>query len=238
MNVEFLKIRALPTPRNATLAIVATVIAACVITLLIGPDQGSSAWHTAPETAGKITVVIGAMVLGAWLIGLEFASNTMRLAATVQPDRLRLILNKLVATKLLLVVFVLVTLGFTFAASAVMANIGGGKFELSSTLRGYGGYAIGAVLWGLLAFGLALLLQSYTGGIVAALVLSLGLDAALQLIPTVGDYTFGSALEAIRNICSGDPAQLELWQAILAAAGWLLLIIGAASARLVKRDLK
>ena len=238
MKTELLKIRSLPTPRNTALGVVSAVVLACVITLIVGPDQGSNAWHKAPDTAGKITVVIGAMVLGAWLIGLEFASNTMRLAATAQPDRVRLIFSKLAATKLLLVTYVLITLGITFAASALMANIGASRFDTSSNLRAYGGYAATAVLWGLLAFGFALLLQSYTGGVVAALVLSLGLDPALKLIPTVGDYTYGSALQSIQNLCSGDPADLQLWQAILTAAGWLLVIIGLASVRFVKRDLK
>ena len=238
MNAELLKIRFLPTPRNAALGIIALVIAACVITLLIGPDQGSKAWHKAPETAGNVTVVIGSMVLGAWLIGLEFASSTVRLAATVQPDRLRLLWTKLVATKLLVVGFALVTLGVTFAASALMSKIGASHFDASKTLRDFAGYFITAVLWGLLAFGLALLLQSYTGGVVAVIVLALGLDAALQLIPTVGAYTFGAATSSLANAITGEPTELELWQAILAAAGWLLVVIGVASVRFTKRDLK
>jgi ABC-type transport system involved in multi-copper enzyme maturation permease subunit len=238
MNAELLKVRFLPTPRNATLGIVAALIAACVITLLIGPDQGSSAWHKAPETVGSLTVTIGAMVLGAWMIGLEFASNTVRLAATVQPDRLRLIFTKLVATKLLLFGFAVVTLGVTFAASALMSNIGASSFETSNTLETFAGNLITAVLWGLLAFGFALLVQSYTGGVVAVIVLALGLDSALQLIPTVGPYTFGAATASISNAITGEATDLKLWQAILAAAGWLLVIIGVASARFAKRDLK
>ena len=238
MNAELLKIRFLPTPRNTTLAIVAIVAVACVITLLVGPDKGSEAWQKAPETAGNVTVLIGAMVLGAWMIGVEFASSTVRLAATVQPDRLRLIWTKLVATKLLIVGFALVTLGVTFGASALMSSIGSSQFAASKTLQAYAGFFVVAVLWGLLAFGFALLLQSYTGGVVAVLVLALALDTALQLIPTVGDYTFGSATAAIAAAINGDPTDLDLWKAILTAGAWLLVVNGGATARFTARDLK
>ena len=238
MNAELLKIRFLPTPRNTTLAIATVIIAVCVITVLVGPDNGSSAWHKAPETAGNVTVTIGAMVLGAWIIGLEFASSAMRLAATVQPDRLRLIGTKLVAAKLLIVGFALTTLGVTFGAAALMSSIGSSKFAALGTLQTYAGFFVVAVLWGLLAFGFALLLQSYTGGVVAVLVLALALDSALQMIPTVGIYTFGSATAAIAAAINGDPTDLELWKAILTVCGWLLVVNGLATARFTTRDLK
>jgi len=74
--------------------------------------------------------------------------------------------------------------------------------------------------------------------VVAVLAFALALDSALQLIPTVGDYTFGSATAAIGAAISGDPTDLALWKAILTAGAWLLVVNGAATARFTARDLK
>ena len=116
MRAELLKIRSLPTPRNTTLIVLATILIASVVVLIVSPEQGNEAYSRVPEAASNITVTIGAMVLGAWMIGLEFASKTIRLVATVQPNRLRFVFTKLVAAKLLLIAFAVLWL--TAASSA------------------------------------------------------------------------------------------------------------------------
>ena len=238
LRAELLKIRSLPTPRNTTLIVLATILIASVVVLIVSPEQGNEAYSRVPEAASNITVTIGAMVLGAWMIGLEFASKTIRLVATVQPNRLRFVFTKLVATKLLLIAFAVLCLSFAFAAAALLSSIGSTTFDGGQVFKQILGTLVIALLWGIFAFGLTLLLRSYTGGIVGTLVLALGLDPILQIIPSVGKYSFGSASESISNWISGDPTSLGIWMALLAALAWVLAINALGCLRFVARDLK
>lgn len=238
MKAELLKIRLLPTPRNAVLAILAVLLLTCGITAVVDPDRGSEAWHRAPELAASITVTVGAMVLGAWMIGVEFASKTGRLAATVQPRRLKLVATKLVAAKLLLLGYLTATLALTFIAEAGMSRIGGSVLDSGKAAATLAGVGAVSLLWGLLAFGFALALRSYTGGVVTAIVVALGVDNGLQQIPRVGKYAFGSAAGSIANAISGDEATLGVGVALLTAIAWLLIVNGLGALRFTARDLK
>lgn len=238
MISELLKIRFMPTPRYALLVIVGLLLATCAITAAVSPAEGSDAWHAAPQTAATVTISIAAIVLGAWTIGVEFSSRTIRLAATVEPDRTLLAIRKLCAATVLLIAFLLAAIGLTLVAVLVMSNIGQSPLKLDDALDSALGLFVVDLLWGLFAFGLALLLRSYAGGVVAALALALALDQALQLIPTVGKYTFGAATEAVSNVITGDPANLGTGIAVLTALLWVAGLNALGTARFLIQDLK
>jgi len=235
---ELLKVRSLPAPRIALLITVGLVVIGAVVVVIVGPAQGtSSAYYEVPAAIASIVVTVGAIVLGAWTFGLEFASKTLRLAATNQPSRARLVLVKVFSALALLSVYVILSLAITLAIEAVMASVGGVNLPFSAQLESMLSGGVEAIIWGLFAFGLALLFRSDTAGIVAALVLALGVDAGLQEIPTVGKYSLGSAISSIGDAIAGDIATLALGVALVAVAAWLALVIGAGAARFITRDL-
>ena len=236
---ELLKIRSMPAPRLALIITLALVVVGELIVVLIGPEGGAAtAYYEVPDLVAQIIVAIGAIVLGAWMFGLEFASKTLRLAATVQPSRLRLVLVKLGSAAGLLLAYVASVMAITLLIEAIMASVGSVAFPFGQQLDSAISGGVEALLWGVFAFGLALLFRSYTAGLVAALVLSLGVDAGLQQIPTVGKYSLGSATSSLGDAITGGAATLALGVALLAVAVWLAVVIGAGAARFITRDLK
>lgn len=239
-RAELLKIRSLPTPRYALTGTALILLLSCVVLLIVSPDRGDSSWHGVPlAVVGALNLLVP-IVLGAWVIGLEFSSKTIRLAATVQPDRARLLARKLAAAVLLISAFATVTLALMFVGEAVMAGVGGSTPDYGNDLRTAASLFVNAVLWGLFAFGLVLVFRSYTGALVGALAMRFVLDTpiALRLIPTVGDYTFGSGADSLMSLISGDPADLTVAVSIITAAAWLAAINGLGAARFVIQDLK
>jgi len=243
---EIAKIRSLPTPRNALLVAIGLMVVASLIVLIVQPG-GTAAdgsdyaewYYGAPELAGQIGGSIAAMVLGAWVIGVEFASKTVRLAATVQPARLRFVATKLLVALGLLAAFAAVVLGVTMGLQALMSSIGGVSFPAGKAFDAALGSAVLSLLWGGFAFGLVLALRSYTAGLIAAIVLAIGVDNLLQLIPRVGDYTFGSATSVIFNaITDAPPGEIGTWTALATVAAWIVGITLAGTGRFVARDLK
>jgi len=236
---ELLKVRSMPAPRLALIITLALIVIGAVIVAVIAPEGGAAtAYYEVPDLVAQIVVGIGAIVLGAWMFGLEFASKTLRLAATVQPSRPRLVLVKLASAALLLFAYLFVVMAITLLIEALMASVGAVAFPFGQQLDSALSSGVEALLWGVFAFGLALLFRSYTAGLVAALVLALGVDAGLQLIPTVGKYSLGSATSSVGDAITGDAATLALGIALLAVVAWLAVVIGAGAARFITRDLK
>lgn len=236
---EMMKIRSMPAPRLALVITLALVVIGELIVVVVEPQGGAaSAYYEVPDLVAQIVVGIGAIVLGAWMFGLEFASKTLRLAATVQPSRARLVLVKLGSAVGLLLAYVVLVMVVTLVVEAVMASVGSVAFPFGQQLDSAISSGAQALLWGVFAFGLALLFRSYTAGLVATLVLALGVDTGLQQIPTVGKYSLGSATASVGNAITGGTATLALGFALLATAVWLAVVIGAGAARFITRDLK
>ncbi len=236
---ELLKIRSMPAPRLTLIITLALILVGAVIVVVIAPEGASAtAYYEVPDLIAQVIVAIGAIVLGAWIFGLEFASKTLRLAATVQPSRARLVLVKLGSAVGLLLAYVVAVVATTLLIGAIMASVGSVAFPFGQQLDSAISGGVEALLWGVLAFGLALLFRSYTAGLVATLVLALGVDVGLQQIPTVGKYSLGSATSSVGDAITGDAATLALGVALLTVAAWLIVVIGAGAARFITRDLK
>lgn len=239
LAAELLKIRRLPTPRLTLAVVLGLITVACVAVLIAQPSPEDAEWYfRAPQLAANIGGTIGAMVLGAWMIGVEFASRTVRLAATVQPDRTRLVTIKLAVTILLLATYSGLILAVTFGAQHLMCQIGDVALPSSVEFNKALGSATTSILWGLFSFALVLLLRSYTAGLIAGIVLALGVDDLVQLIPKVGNYTFGAATNSIFNSFTGDPMDLALSTAIAATAAWIVGVALLGAMRFGLRDLK
>lgn len=239
LRAELLKLRSMPTPRVTTAVVLGLMVLASVIVAIVAPGGDNAEWYyRAPELAASIGGTIGALVLGAWVVGVEFSSRTMRLAATVQPARTTLLAIKLATAVIVLVLWSVLVLGATMGLQALMSGIGGVTFPSGEAFDTALGSAVVSVLWGLFAFGLVLALKNYTAGLIAATVLVLGVDNILQLIPKVGDYTFGAATNSILNSFTGEKMDLGITAAILASAAWIVGVGLLGTLRFTARDLK
>ena len=171
---ELLKIRSMPAPRLTLIITLALVVISAVIVVVIAPEgSASTAYYGVPDLVAQVIIAIGTIVLGAWMFGLEFSSKTLRLAATVQPSRQQLVLVKLLSAVLLLLAYVVGVMAITLLLEAILASVGSVAFPFGQQLDNALSAGVEALLWGVFAFGLALLFRSYTAGLVAALVLAL-----------------------------------------------------------------
>lgn len=238
LRVELLKARRLPTPRWVFLVTFLAVLVATAVVVGIRPSGEDDIWYIdGPGLAAEIMGPVGAIILGAWVAGLDFASRTIRLSATIEPGRGRLLASKLVVAVLLVTVFSVFATGLAFGAEKLATHYGDVPFPAQEQLRDLGGYALTAALWGLLGFCLALLLRSYIAGLVTTLVLAIGVDNLLQLIPTVGRYTFGSATTSLADAIARESAELPVAEAAGIAAAWLFVLFLLGAIRFRRGDL-
>jgi ABC-2 type transport system permease protein len=238
LRVELLKIRRLPTPRWVFLVTFLAVLVASAVVIGLKPSGADLNWYAdGPTLAASIFGLVGAIILGAWVAGLDFASKTIRLTATMQPSRGRMLDAKLLAALLLVVVFVLFAFGLAFGAAKGCSYYGDAPFVVEAQLRDLGGQALQAALWGMLGFCFALLLRSYIAGLVITLVLAIGVDALLQLVPTVGRYTFGSATASLVDSIALSSSEFTVPQAAGITVAWLAVVFLLGAIRFRRGDL-
>ena len=238
LRVELVKILKLPTPRWVFIVTFLAVLAGSVAVIALKPSGTDIDWYVdAPSLAAQILGPVGAIILGAWVAGLDFSSRTIRLTATMQPSRGRMLDAKLLAALILVIVFVLFAFGLAFGAAKGCTLYGDVPFPVEQQLRDFGGQALQAALWGMFAFSIALLLRSYVAGLVVALVLAIGVDFLLQQIPTVGRYTFGSATTSLSDSIALKSAEFPVGQAAGIAVVWLAVIFLLGALRFRRGDL-
>lgn len=231
MRAELLKLRALPTPRWCLGICLLCAVIALVITAFAGVGSDED---VASGLGVELPTAVGSIVLGAWIVGLEYGSGTMRRTLTADPRRARVFGAKLA-------VALLSALALTFVCFAVFAI----AFPIvagDETSRAFGDFAEifaaaipGNLVAAFAAAAIALLTRSMAGGVTAAFLFIFVLDTAVSAIPDVGDYTLGAAqldiYEAIRGM--EDP---DLWRAILASIAWMAGLSGVSLARFARSD--
>ena len=237
MRAELLKLRVLPTPR--VIAAVAVVIGLLVAVGLAVDDPNDAVTYRDSALAAATTVTsIASILLGVWIVGVEYGQTTMRRVVAATPARPAVLAAKLTW----LVAFVtlgtvaICAVGWAMAAAAGLVNgtnIPLHRFgvEVAATLVGNLPYAI-------VAFTVALLTRSMAGGITITLVLALVVDTLLGAIPTVGDYTFGASIGDVVGTIRGDH-DAEMWGRGLAVTmGWLVVLSAASWLRFCRADVK
>ena len=236
MRAELAKLRVLPTPRNVLFVAAGLGVLSAVGLIIDAPSDADSYADTALTGAAAVSG-IGAMVLGVWMVGLEYAQGTMRRVVAAAPARLAILRDKLV------VLLAFVVLGTTAIVAldwvlGTLAGLANGASVPAGDVPGELGAAIVTNLgYAVLGFAIALLTRSMAGGLTATLVLSLVVDNALAAIPTVGDYMFGTNLLDVADAIRGD--QVELWgRAIAVALAWLAALSAASWLWFARQDIR
>lgn len=241
MRAEFLKMRSMPTPFWTGVAMLVCFLGGIAATLVWGIGEDNAVL----DIAIGVPTMIGSLVLGSWLAGVEFGQNTLRRVLSADPRRVRLVLNKLGA---LLIVVIGVTTALMAAGFLIYSVTGSGHpADLDSDLaiRILGATLVTNVTYAIAALALTLLTRSMAGGMTLTFVFFFVLDGLLSLIPTVGDYTIGIAQTdidlAIREQSEGifeTTTTNDTTIAVIVLVGWLAVFTIAGIVRTVRTEVK
>ncbi len=240
MTAELRKLLALPTPRWTLVGVIAGVAIAALVGALAGPGSGEDLMIV--QLGVGLTTTVGAIVLGAWMMGVEYGQTTVRRALSADPGRARLLLAKLgVVLGAVTVVTVLVSLVSAPVFSAI-ASAHGESMPIADSLQ-YGLAALfNNLVYATIAFSLALLTRSMAGGMALALVFAFVIDSALTAIPAVGDYALGAGVVELMTEISGlkldgiSESDPNILRALAVTAGWIITLVGVSATRFMRTD--
>lgn len=235
MRAELLKVRSLPTPRWTAIVVLGITVIAFVLLLLLGTDKAADYTDT---TEGVLlgATSIGSVVIGVWIVGLEYGQGTLRRTLTADPRRERLVLSKLV-----------VALGTVVALTVATAVVAGVLFSLAAKANGAAtpfddafrilvGALFGNLVYATLAVGIALIARSMAGGMTAMLALLFVVDTVLSSISGVDEWTLGTAVADYTDALSDRADGASLGHAALVIVLWSVVIMGGGWARFTRSD--
>jgi ABC-type transport system involved in multi-copper enzyme maturation permease subunit len=239
LRVELIKILSHRVPRVCFLAMIIGVVAPSVALIVYEPAS-PDAYGTTFLHVFQVLPSIVAIVFGGWVMGTEYRHDTVKRLVMSDPRRTRVLAGKAAAGgALLTTALATVAIVGWGAARAVGAMndytvMWNGRELLSGAL-----FAAGAAV---VAFALSVVIKSDALSMVATLALVLILDPLLSLIPRLGGYTFGGALETLTGSLSNsaggpyDTSLLTNTQASITLAAWLTVFIGSAVYLFTTRD--
>jgi ABC-2 type transport system permease protein len=231
-------VRYLALPRYTAALIAAAVIITGIVLLVVAPKDPAK-YIDIPDSVIGLMIQFGAIVFGVWLSTLEFSAGTMQRTLTAEPNRSRVLTDKLAVVILVtLVGGVLVAAaagGFShLAATRAHVHIDNGR--LAGTLFG----AIPSWIAGsIVGFGAGLLTRSLGGGIAVALIFVLALDGLVSFVPPLKHLTYGQLTSDMTDrIGGGGNPYNGLGIAVLGTIIWCLILVVPGWLRFLRGDLK
>lgn len=241
MRAEFLKIRSMPTPFWTGVAMLVCFVGGIAATLAWGIGEDNAVL----DIAIGVPTMIGSLVLGSWMAGVEFGQNTLRRVFSADPRRIRLVLDKLAV---LLIVVIGTTTALMALGFVIYSLTGSGhpaELDTDLALRILGASLVTNVTYAVAALSLTLLTRSMAGGMTITFVFFFVIDGLLSLIPDFGDYTIGIAQTdidlAIRQQSEGifeTTTTNETTIAVIVLVGWLAAFTIAGIIRTVRTEVK
>ena len=234
MAPELQKLRALPTPRWTLVATLGLVVLGSAVALLRG-DASTSGYVEASEGLAGLGSVIGSVVLGVWVVGVEYAQGTVRRALAADPRRTRLLASKLVvAVAASFVLTVVVWLAAAVLLSVAASANGAGSPTGDIATQGLTSLIANPV-YAAVACAVATLTRSMAGGMTAMLALVFVLDTLLAVLP-IGDISLGSALGEVGGAVEGEGGDHDVARGVLVTLAWLAVFLTAGWARFTRTD--
>lgn len=237
MSAELRKLRVLPLPR-VLLAVNVVVIGLTALGLTIDSPMHEEDYRDAAGIAAALTTSISAIVLGVWMVGLEYGEGAMRRVLTAEPRRLRALRTKLMLLVVCVITLTVVMFTLSWALAAAAAAVNGVGLEPGSIAENGAATLIGNFAYAVIALAIALLTRSMAGGVAVTLVLALVVDSILASIPAVGDYTFGASISDLLGSITGEDDAEQPLRGALVAAAWLLVLSTVAWSRFAREDVR
>lgn len=243
ISSELLKLRSTRT----AMALIASVVGLVVLIGLIATitadfEQDEVLTVDLLGIAGFAQVF--ALILGILAVTTEFRHGTITPTLIIAPDRVRLVLVKLVAHVLAGLILGVLAVGLTTAIVLIVLssrNIDTGLTteEITEVVIGL---VLATALWAALGVGLGALVRNQVGAIVGALGWTLLVENLLAIIPTVGDWVQKYGLNGVTNALSniesevtGDVLSQVAGGALLVAYTTVFVIAGTLAMR--RRDI-
>jgi len=242
MTAELRKLLAMPTPRWTLAATLFAAAVAMLVAALAGPGDGADLMPV--QLGVGLATTVGSIVLGAWIIGVEFGQRTLRRALSADPSRTKLVLAKLAvvfATVTVVTLFVSLVSAPVFSA---IASAHDASMPIGDQLQ-YGLAALANnLIYATVAFALALVTRSMAGGMSLALVFAFVIDSLMSAIPVVGEYALSTGVVQLMTQISGtniaglEDADPSVLQALGVTAGWIVVMMGISVTRFLRTDVE
>jgi ABC-2 type transport system permease protein len=229
ISSELLKLRSTRT----AIALIASVVGLVVLIGLIATitadfEQDEVATVDLLGIAGFAQVF--GLILGILAVTTEFRHGTITPTLVVAPDRVRLVLAKLVAHVLAGLILGVLAVGLTTAI--VLITLSSRDIDTGLTSQEITevvfGLVLATALWAALGVGLGALVRNQVGAIVGALGWALLVENLLTIIPTVGDWVQKYGLNGVTNALSNIESEVT-GDVLSQAAGGALLVAYAAA---------
>ena len=224
ISSELLKLRSTRT----AIALIASVVGLVVLIGLIATitaDFEQDEVFTVDLLGIAGFAQVFALILGILAVTTEFRHGTITPTLVVAPDRMRLVLAKLVAHALAGLILGVLAVGLTTAI--VLIGLSSRDIDTGLTNQEITEVAVGlvlaTVLWAALGVGLGALVRNQVGAIVGALGWTLLVENLLTIIPTVGDWVQKYGLNGVTNALSNIESEVT-GDVLSQAAGGALLV--------------
>jgi len=229
LSSELLKLRSTRT----AIALIASVVGLVVLIGLIATitaDFEQDEVFTVDLLGIAGFAQVFALILGILAVTTEFRHGTITPTLVVAPDRVRLVLAKLVAHVLAGLILGVLAVGLTTAI--VLITLSSRDIEAGLTSQEITevvfGLILATALWAALGVGLGALVRNQVGAIVGALGWALLVENLLTIIPTVGDWVQKYGLNGVTNALSNIESEVTGDVLSQAAGGALLVAYTAA----------
>lgn len=235
MAAELAKLRSLPTPRVTLFVSLAFVGFVFLVTLLSGTDKAAS-YVDGAESAAALGAGLGSIVIGVWMVGVEYGEGTLRRVLTADPRRISLLGAKLAVGIAAVLALTIVSWTAAVAAMSLSAAING----VASPADELVGNAVAALflnsVYALVGMGVALLTRSMAGGMTVMLALLFAVEVIVAAIPGIEKVSLLQATVEIGNAISGDEDDPEVGRGILVTLAWVVVVTGAGMLRFLEED--
>jgi ABC-2 type transport system permease protein len=229
ISSELLKLRSTRT----AIALIASVVGLVVLIGLIATitaDFEQDEVRTVDLLGIAGFAQVFALILGILAVTTEFRHGTITPTLVVAPDRVRVVLAKLVAHVLAGLILGVLAVGLTTAI--VLITLSSRDIDTGLTSQEITEVVIGLVLatalWAALGVGLGALVRNQVGAIVGALGWALLVENLLTIIPTVGDWVQKYGLNGVTNALGNIESDVT-GDVLSQAAGGALLVAYAAT---------
>jgi ABC-2 type transport system permease protein len=228
MRAELLKVRYLPTPRNTAAVVLGLTVVVFILLFLLGNDKAAD-YTDSVEIVETTFATLGAVVIGVWMVGLEYGQGTLRRTLTADPRRAHLIVAKVAVAIATVAALTIATALLAAVLFSLAAKANGAATPFDDAFRVLPGALFANFLYVAIGIGVALLARSMAGGMTAMLALLFVVDGALSAISGVEKWTIGTAIDdfvqALSNRADGGSLPhaalvIVLWSAVIIGGGW------------------
>ena len=242
VRVETFKLLRSWTPRWSAIALVAAAVVPTIV-LLFRPSVAPTTYYDAFTTSFAVVSPLVATVFGAWLLGSEYRQHTVRRMLAVDPRRTRTLLTKAAVGLTGFAVAWTTAAGLGWLSASALASARGVTF--ASPGDALIELAIITFVVAVVAIGLSALSRSDSVAIAGTLGLLIIVDPVLTSLPTVGQYSFGSALDwftyeltgaATDGVAGASVPELGAVAGAITLTVWMALAIVPGALRFARSD--